>query len=212
MIRYYPKNKIKTGLSTKGDEFLLNGAPYVGKYYSTYDGKFFSGTDPVYGENIPLAFVRDIQSRGKEVNIKNPEQVSLDASVLTEYSKLIIKNQKVKPVSYFPSPTEEDYKRGYMFRYFTKRINDNGYIIEISGDEYASIKNGTANYDVSLYHAIKLFWKLTGYLNTVRISQYDTRSGIIDTNKRLVEKENKTFLGIKDFIAEEYSKFTRPNK
>jgi hypothetical protein len=42
------------------------------------------------------------------------------------------------------------------------------------------------------------------------VNQYDTRVGIIDTNKRLVETANKTFLGIIDFIGGEYTKFSKP--
>jgi hypothetical protein len=44
------------------------------------------------------------------------------------------------------------------------------------------------------------------------VSQYDVRAGIIDTNKRLVENANKTFLGIKDFIGDDYAKFSRPTE
>lgn len=57
-----------------------------------------------------------------------------------------------------------------------------------------------------------MLWKLTGPLNNKRVSQYDTRAGIIDTNKRLVETKNKTFIGLKEFIGEDYAKFSRPTE
>jgi hypothetical protein len=63
-----------------------------------------------------------------------------------------------------------------------------------------------------MWQEIELFWKLTGPLNQKRVSQYDVRAGIIDTNKRLVENANKTFLGIKDFIGDDYAKFSRPTE
>jgi hypothetical protein len=63
-----------------------------------------------------------------------------------------------------------------------------------------------------MYQAIGLFWKLTGPLNQKRVSQYDIRAGIIDTNKRLVEDMNKSFLGIKEFIGEKYDQFAKPTE
>jgi len=61
-----------------------------------------------------------------------------------------------------------------------------------------------------MYQTGQILWKLTGPLNSVRLSQYDTRSGIVDTNRRLTENLNKTFLGITDFIGEDYTKWARP--
>jgi hypothetical protein len=59
---------------------------------------------------------------------------------------------------------------------------------------------------------VEILWKLTGPLRNKRISQYDTRAGIIDTNQRLIENANKTFVGLKEFIGEDYSKFSRPTE
>ena len=61
-----------------------------------------------------------------------------------------------------------------------------------------------------MYQIGKIMWKLTGPLNSVRLSQFDTRAGIIDTNRRLTENLNKTFLGITDFIGGDYTKWARP--
>jgi len=38
MLRYYPSFAVKPNLNTAGTEFLLNGLPYSGRYYETYDG------------------------------------------------------------------------------------------------------------------------------------------------------------------------------
>ena len=42
---YYPKSKIQTNLYTNGYElaYLSTLDNYVGFYYKTYDGKYFSG-------------------------------------------------------------------------------------------------------------------------------------------------------------------------
>jgi hypothetical protein len=116
---------------------------------------------------------------------------------------------KGAPTPYFPIPTESDYVKGYILRSFIKKVNDLGFITEISPTEYANFQNGTVDYDVSYYLTYQIRWKLTGPLNSKRVGQYDVRAGIIDTNKRLVETANNTFIGIKEFIGENYSKFAR---
>lgn len=213
-IRYYPSSKVKTGKKTDGSEFLLNGRPYSGKYYQTYDNRYFTGDSPISGKNQEL--------------LKNPtylDAIYLNSGNFTNSFKKQLANQtnlklplpgivnfKGEPTSYFPIAIESDYEKGFINRYFVKKVNTPGYVKEISQIEYASIENGTVPYDVSMYQVLELFWKLTGPLNQKRISQYDIRAGIIDTNKRLVENANKTFLGIKEFIGEDYSKFSRPTE
>jgi hypothetical protein len=220
-IRYYPASKIKKGKTTNGNEFLLNGNPYTGKYYQTYDNRYFTGANPMEGKNQEL--------------LKNPtytDAVYLNTGAFTNTFKKQFANQtnltnsstsiglslagtpnfKGEPSSYFPIAIESDYEKGYIIRYFTKKVNTPGYVKEISQIEYASIKNGAVPYDVSMYQILDIFWKITGPLNQKRVSQYDIRAGIVDTNKRLVENANKTFLGITDFIGGDYTKFARPTE
>lgn len=220
-IRYYPTSKIKKGKKTKGNEFLLDGKPYVGDYYQTYDNRYFTGTNPLYGKNKELSKIPNYQNatylnstamsstfKKQFANQTNLTQISTDLS-LTFNQTL---NFKGEPSSYFPVPIDSDYQRGYIIRYFTKKVNTPGYVKEISQIEYASIVNGTVPYDVSMWQVVEIFWKITGPLNKKRISQYDVRAGIIDTNQRLVENANKTFLGIKEFIGEDYTKFAKPTE
>jgi len=53
-LRYYPAFRIKPNQSTTGGQYSLNGRPYIGKYYITYDGQVFSGADPISGPNEKL--------------------------------------------------------------------------------------------------------------------------------------------------------------
>jgi hypothetical protein len=216
-IRYYPSFRVKTNLITNGSEFLLDGAPYSGKYYATYDGKFFSGANPVIGSNKPLVRISEYANTPGLASVANTQaqrqqfafNTRLKSTTISSTGEVVSSEFKSEPTSYFPKPTEEDYRKGSIIRYFVKRINENGYVKEISGNEYDAIGNGTVPYDVTYYQIENIFWKLTGPLNTIRLSQYDIRAGIIDTNKRLVENLDKTFLGIKAFIAEDYAKFGR---
>jgi len=206
-LRYYPSFRIKPNLNSTGNQFTLNGRPYVGKYYETYDGKFFSGPNPTLGPNERLI-----------PNVAYPNTPGLASSGLSRSAKkdLAAKTKSqtnpldlTEPASYQPKPLETDYNRGYFNRYFVKKINETGYIKEISFEEYSKIQDGSATYDVSFYQIEKIMWKLTGPLNTVRLSQYDIRAGIVDTNKRLVETTDARFLGLKAYIGEEYAKFSR---
>jgi hypothetical protein len=211
MLRYYPSFRIKTDLVTNGNQYKTTSGPYKGKYYMTYDGRKFTGQNPIVGPNEELS---DISTETASSYLNNNEIPSQLKSELVKKSGNAIKVSSIgkrgAPTPYFPSASEADYKKGYLLRSFVKKVNDKGFVIEISNEEYDNFSNGTVDYDVSDYLSLQILWKLTGPLNTVRISQYDIRSGIIDTNKRLVENANKTFLGITDFIGGDYTKFSRP--
>ena len=207
MLRYYPSFRIIPNLNTKGNEFTLDGKPYSGKYYEAYDNRVFSGATPESGENKELKRIPKYAGAPglNSMNISESQKQNLALQSSTNLNRI-----SGKPNSYYPNPTEEDYKKGYLIRYFTKKENQNGFVIEISRDEYNSIVDGTADYDISIYQIVEILWKITGPLKNKRTSQYNTTAGIIDTNERLVESANKTFLGIKDFIGGDYIKFARP--
>jgi hypothetical protein len=216
-IRYYPKSKIKTNLIASGKNLYLDGKPYVGKYYETYDGKLFSGANPIVGDNRLLSRASEY-----ETTESNADHGNSNTNIINKtpdiFEKRIISSLNnanripSKPISYFPKPLPEDYSKGYITRYFIKGINQNGYITEISPTEYANFQDGTVNYDVSLYLVGSLNWKLIGPLNSIRLSQYDIRMGIIDMNKKQTEELNKTFLGITQYIAENYTQFAKPTR
>lgn len=212
MLRYYPSFRVKTGLMTNGSQYKTkNGEPYRGKYYMTYDGRVFTGDNPVIGPNEEL-FSLSIATESALLNGDENLSNSVKKQIAEKTGVNLKKGQAKRgaPIPYFPIPTEFDYKKGYIMRSFIKKVNDVGFITEISPEEYDNFQNGTVDYDVSFYLTYQIMWKLTGPLNNVRLGQYETRAGIIDTNKRLVETANKTFLGITDFIGGDYTKFARP--
>lgn len=212
MLRYYPSFAVQPNLNTAGSEFLLNGRPYSGMYYETYDGRAFTGPTPEVGPSEPLERIPIYLSApglaNSNLSVRNQKQLASKTGVFASTPT----NTRIpgQPNSYYPQPTEQDYTKGYLIRYFTKKENEKGFITEISQDEYNSIVNGTADFDISIYQTTTILWKLTGPLNSKRESQYNVIPGIIDTNKRLTESANRTFLGIVDFIGGDYSKFARP--
>jgi hypothetical protein len=67
--------------------------------------------------------------------------------------------------THVPSPTYNDFRRGYIVRYFIQQINDNNATIyEINENDY---KNFTS--DV-FYNAVKIDWRLTGNLENIKLS------------------------------------------
>lgn len=207
-LQYYPSFSIKANLTTSGNDFILNDKPYSGKYYLTQYGEAFSGPDPETGPSEPLKkIIRNVSAPG----LNNPNITLSNVEKNKLVNRDLIQPNRIpgKPNFYYPQPTDADYKRGYLIRYFIKKENETS-VMEISEEEYNNIINGTADYDIRIYQTQKILWKITGPLNIQRKSQYNIIPGIIDTNKRLTETANKTFLGIVDFIGGDYTKFARP--
>jgi hypothetical protein len=94
-----------------------------------------------------------------------------------EYSKAKNTTETIRkyPKSYFPQPTDEDYRIGYIERYFAKpRANIKGVIIEINKDEYENL-TGIFSTPTSLhYNAIKLRWVIQGTFEEIQRSNSNT--------------------------------------
>jgi hypothetical protein len=74
-----------------------------------------------------------------------------------EIAELTSDFKKIDIVSFIPTPTDEDYRRGYITRYFVQKSNDKSSIItEI---RKKSISKFVSN---SFYTTISLDWKIKG--------------------------------------------------
>ena len=199
-VRYYPASRIKTGLKTGGNQYLLNGKPYKGVYYLTYKGEAYTGQNPMTGPNELLT---QIGSDSARINRVAPRATT---GVVGDRGRRINVLQQLIP--YYPKPLESDYLRGYFTRYFAKKANSNSNLIEISYDQYitAQEENNPAFED---YLTISTLWQLTGPLNDERISQFEIRGGVYDTNKRVTENTAKGFRGLVEYIGGDYTKFAR---
>jgi len=208
MIRYYPSFATKNNQITKGSDFLLNDKPYYGDFYYDNNGDAYTGVDPVHGSNMLLQPIRKKTVANSIIGNKLPNTF-LEAFQVAE-KELELNLTNLQPTAYYPQPIDSDYQKGYITRYFAKKINQSGYVVEISPAEYVAFTNGEVRYDVSFYQVTSILWKITGPLNTQRLSQYDIRAGIIDTNKRLTEATEPNFVGIIVFIGGDYTKFAKP--
>ena len=214
MIRYYPLTRIKTDLYTRGTTYKLpNGEPYIGRYYLTYEGKAYTGANPTVGTNEELTRLEATSNKISQASstgtvytiVKSQNTISQ-----TGLTAALSNNQLQELEPYYPVVLESDYQIGYFTRYFAKKITGPGYIFEISKAQYANIQNNANPQDFLVYESTSILWQLTGPLRNTRVSQYQIKGGIIDTNKRVTEQKALTFRGLVEYIGNDYTKFARP--
>lgn len=213
MIKYFPKNKILANQYTKGNEFLLDGKPYVGAYYKTYNGKTYTGRNPIVGSSQEIIPILK-NNRENYPNINSKGGILLDPNTQQYINNPNIQGLEtfLKPIQFYPQPTDADYQKGYIMRYFAKKRNDIGYVIEIDKETHLSLLNEDSVYDYVTYQTVDVFWQITGPLRDDRKDKQYKIAGIIDTNKRLVETKDRNFRGLIEYIAGNYDKFARPTQ
>ena len=91
----------------------------------------------------------------------------------TRYNKLntnLSEFELPEIISYIPVPEDNDYKRGYIKRYFIQKSNDiDSYIFEVSSDRFTE-------YSMTPYFTIvSIFWKISG-INNNEISEANFKS------------------------------------
>lgn len=211
-LKYYPLSRVETNKYTRGGEYvLIDGTPYSGKYYETYNNKFFTGITPALGTNkelIPLS-IFNVRNRTNVTltNSTNNLVVIPTSSAAYDRSTRELAGSLIELNPYTPVPISSDYQRGYFTRYFAKKVSGPGYILEISEQDWAQIGNGDVDRGLLSYETTDMLWQLTGPLNDTRISQYQIQGGIFTTNKRVTEAKQKSFRGIIEYIGGDYTKF-----
>jgi len=214
MIKYFPKNRIITNLYTKGNEFSINGKPYIGAYYKTYNGKAYAGKNPIEGSSKELTIISRTSSEEFPTLIYNGGGLALNDLTEQYLTNPNVQNTQTffTPILFYPKPTDQDYQRGFIMRYFAKKRNEIGFVIEINKKTYDSLLREDSEYDYITYQVTDLFWQLTGPLKDTRENRQYKVAGIIDTNKRLVEEKDKNFRGLIEYIGGNYDKYARPTQ
>jgi len=209
MSVYYPKNKVKTNLKTNGGDFRTpEGNDYRGDYYELYDGECRVGKFPRTKDDIKLTRVGDAEVNLSNVSTNN--SAYLDQTRNKNQIKII--NNADRPPYFLPSPTEQDYKRGAIIRYFCQRVGTKTpTIIEISKDTYDDLNDKKGAYNYVLFQHYKIFWKISGPLYDDNTLRTITIAGIISTNQKIVENSNKQFKGLKDYLKD-LAQFAQPQK
>jgi hypothetical protein len=194
---YYPKSRIIENQKANPGEFsLTNGKEYTGPYYTTFDGKSYTGANPYTPYSNRL-----IATPPKDPNA-NPE---IKSNQVIEYDELkeSILPQLIDPTPFTPKPTPEDYKRGKITRYFARQRNGTQFkIMEINQTTYDNLSNNRGGLNSSLWKVISIFWQISGPFRDKRVGNIRTRAGIIDTNQRVLDNAEKNFIGIKQYLSD----------
>ena len=150
-----PKAKIKIKY-TNGEElkYISTKKPYIGYYIETNNGEYYSGTD-----NIILGDLLELI--GEDMNKNETPTITVKKYNLFK-DKLKDFLEGTIPIPVMKTyPSEQDYKDGFVHRYFAKRINSSLYK-EISQDVFDSINKKEKKYDYFLHEVGVLRWFLTG--------------------------------------------------
>lgn len=157
-----------------------------------------------------------LYTSGNEFVDKTTQQIyvgkytaTFDGKYFTENRKELVKintgkSQINTPTSIFHlvQPTDEDYKKGVITRYFIKRVNGGPDAIkEVNESDYNRFKREV------LYITLSIPWKISGEQND-RTQANITIHGIIDTNQRIVKSKEMQMPGIIAYLQNlaEFSK------
>lgn len=194
---YYPKSKILENQYTSGKEFTIksNNQPYTGYYYVLSNNTFFSGKTSEDKNSIELIRTKIIPKNQNIINYN-----SINSTFTSGFSS---------PIPYYPKPNDEDYKLGFISRYFVKRRNaDYTTIVEISPADYQLYFSDVDTVNTNLYNAVKLNWKISGPINNDFSDRNFPKIGIAETNKKIVTLKEKVFPGF-SFFFKDYSQFSK---
>jgi hypothetical protein len=191
---YYPKSRILENQQANQGEFILpNGKEYVGPYYTTFDGRSFTGANPFTLNSRPLIPVNTTLDLKGSVNSNAPKYNSLNPLNLS----------LIDPTPFTPTPTTEDYERGRIIRYFARQRNGKQFrIMEINKDTFEALNNRSQNLNSSLWRTTSLFWQISGPERTQVVNGIRRQAGIIDTNQRTLDITEKNFIGIKQYLTD----------
>lgn len=210
---YFPKSQITTNLSTNGKEFKIIGSDrfYIGFYFSTSDGKYYTGKTPQDGDNLLL--FKDESRDGNEespptfndnitpIPIEKLNSLN-NRSTLPPFLELKNTLSPIPPQGTIVFPTEDDYIDQQYQRYFLKH-NLNNIYLETNLQTYNNFSTSNPSVQYQLYTAIKIDWILVGK----PIEVYDINRNIA----LLYEKENN-IRGFSNFFKGRYLKYFRPLK
>ena len=215
---YFPKSQIIENLHTNGGELKdpNSSTDYVGYYFKTSDGEFYSGKNPEDKPNTPLILLSPGTSKLSDPT-KNPKNnktnipSSPDSEPVGENMYLIdVDYYTAKsygnrgdaprpPIKHLEVPTEEDYNNGGFKRYFVKKGNENQYI-EISKDEFKKFDQKSSDVQYNLYVPISINWNLTG-----------TEEEVYNSNKAIVSlvEQRRSLPGFILSFRGKFSKYWR---
>lgn len=96
------------------------------------------------------------------------------------------------PTYYKPTPTSDDYSKGYFYRYLVQKISDMS-IIEVNRDKYNDIST-------QYYTKIILQWIISGPKNNQYKNKILDRKGVQEQNDKILVENEKSIKGLKTYL------------
>ena len=214
---YIPNSRIITNLYSNDRKLVYKATKefYIGFYYKTYDGRYYTGKTQNDPPNVELEIVEDTDTSftpnlpQNEIaygdfpsifpDINTP---GYDEGMVVDYAKLQkinlnVSTRKSVPYQCYPSPIEDDYKVGSYTRFFSKKINEQFYL-ELDEDLYDKLDSKDGDWMWEPYLIFKIQWVLTGIEEEVE----KTNSSMI----QIAERRNK-IIGLGRFLKFDFSKY-----
>lgn len=201
---YYPPNKIKPNQYTTGGEYVVseNKSNYIGYYFTTFDGKAFTGKTVGDTFNLELIPLSEFDPISKDYTLSSNNEF---------YTQILKgKDDEVQQLPKYSipkpsvvSPSSNDYSRGFFTRYFMKRVNGS-IISEIDREVFNDLSQGI-KYNPVLYVTTSLPWRISGNLETTTSNGIITR-GVRQVNAETVQQANLIFIGIDQYLTD-YTEF-----
>jgi hypothetical protein len=197
---YYPKSQITTNLYTNGGElvYVSSQAQYIGYYYKTSTGKYFTGRTPQDSPNLELKLI-SIDADLNNLPILFSVPVNTFDINIEDYNSIKQSSQEILnvPTYYQPQPTQQDYQIGEFRRYFVKKTNEILYI-EVSKETYEAILNKDSKWVWYDYFAFNIPWQITG--DKLQVAK--TNNNIVDLTMK-----NLTLPKFNLYLRDDYIKF-----
>ena len=208
---YFPSSQVEINLVSNGDlAYKSNNTLYYGIYFSTSDGKYYANSpnDTVLIELVkpkPTTDNNEFQlyfDEAETIEGPDPRFESYENelySLLTNASKTPPNINP--PLSYYFIPNTNNISKGYVTRFFAKKISQNLYI-EISKKTYNQFIDLSPKVAFNLYEVANLIWYLrspgessVAQANVSNILNFEKKYNWGNFNQFLkVNKEKEDFL------------------
>ncbi len=180
---YLPKSKYSLKQASKGKfVYAYTGKPFEGTYLHLSDGNMFAGNQ-IHQISNEDRIIPKIQEKKDNTYILNKEPDSRYYNFTKKGKKVSKEQDKLEPIyPTKPTPTSEDYVKGFFYRYFAKRKNSTTIYYEINKEIHEDLKSKGGKYDYVLFLSEKIRWDLTD----------DARKNNRSTIRNLIKKNTKS--------------------
>ena len=192
-MKYFPKSRIIENQKANPGKFSNSkGDDYTGPYYTTFDGKTFTGANPAKGFSNPIIpYILPDFTNSNEFIAEDYKQIAKNPP---NYSLL-------DPTPFTPKPTSQNYLEGKITRYIARQKGGTQFkVMEIDKTTFDDMTKQRGEINHSVWRAISIQWQISGPLNDELVNGIKVRPGIIDTNQKILDQAEKNFIGIKQYL------------